>query len=110
MRGIVVIFFKPLKQGGCLGFFIFLLYVVILGGALLNILGGTLQGNSGYTPTPTTPIHEPRYPEPQQTNSIQSVVLNLDAQGYNIHQIRKFLKENGYREYSRKDIKQFLGR
>ncbi len=42
--------------------------------------------------------------------SASSIARSLNAQGYRIGQIRKYLKENGYGDYRRKEIKEMVGK
>ncbi|PIY08842.1 MAG: hypothetical protein COZ18_10205 [Flexibacter sp. CG_4_10_14_3_um_filter_32_15] len=104
------------------------MYIIILAGIVLSVLGKMLNGCSvenSYSEDcyscGGTNIHEPysggstsssgrsTYSNPPPV-SASSTARSLDAQGYRIGQIRKYLKENGYGDYRRKEIKEMIGK
>ncbi len=114
MNPIGLIIIAPLKASsklGCLGPFVAIAYIIILATGILYAIGSFLGGGSSvqqsedccgqqvYTPTTSS----------QSYPSTSSVAVSLHNQGYNIRQIRKYLKENGYGDYTRGEVKQLLG-
>lgn len=132
MRGFLLVIFYPVRAAsnfGCFGVVIAFIYIIILGGIVLSVLGKMLNGCSiddsyhDYSSGGNTNTHVPYYENSSSSSSSSSrstysapptsatsVARSLYSQGYRVGQIRKYLKNNGYGEYRRKDIKRMIGK
>ena len=132
MRGFLLVIFYPVRAAsnfGCFGVLFTFIYIIILGGIVLSVLGKMLSGCSiddshthDYSSRGNTNTHMPYYENSRSSSSSShstystpptsstSIARSLYSQGYRIRQIRKYLKNNGYGEYRRKDIKRMIGK